>query len=126
MAWAKATMRTKTLNTWLCGCDSPYPTDLSPIHVVSEQFPPLMLVIATGDTLIEPSESYDLASKMKEAGGKVQYLEAVGMTHGLAEDGKETWPEGQNWWQEAILPSLTWVVEAVQQQQLTVYRVKVK
>jgi hypothetical protein len=33
------------------------------------------------------------------------------MSHGIAEDGRETWPEDQDWWNEAILPGLEWIVK---------------
>jgi acetyl esterase/lipase len=110
MAWARATFKTQTLNTWLCGQDPPYPLDTSPIHIISPQFPPVLVVVATGDELISPTQSYNLVNKLKELGVEASYVEAKGMPHAIAEEGRDTWPEDQDWWNEAILPSLDWVV----------------
>jgi acetyl esterase/lipase len=104
-------MRTKTLNTWLCGQDSPYPKSVNPIDVVNKDFPPTLVIVATEDKLIDPAESYDVVSKLKSVGVDARFLEARGMTHGIAEDGRETWPEDQDWWNEAILPGLEWIVK---------------
>ena len=80
------------------------------MDVVDGRFPPTMIVIATGDKLIPPAQSYDLVEKLKKAGVDASYVEAKGMPHGMAEDARDTWPEDQDWWNEAIVPSLEWVV----------------
>lgn len=109
--WARGTMRTKTLNTWLCGRDSPYPKSVNPMDVVNGDFPPTLVIVATEDKLIDPAESYDIVNKLKSVGVDARYLEARGMPHGIAEDGREAWPEDQEWWNEAILPGLEWIVK---------------
>ena len=110
MAWARATYKTQTLNSWLCGQDSPYPPETSPINVISSSFPPVLVVIATADTLISPDQSYNLVNKLKHLGVDASHVEAKGMPHAIAEEGRDTWPEDQDWWNQAILPSLEWVV----------------
>lgn len=102
--------RFKTLNGYLCGQDPPFPAETSPVNLITPDFPPTFVVIATKDQLIPPEQSYALVAKCKELGVEVGSGECEGMTHGIAEDGRETWPEGNTWWEKGILPGLEWAV----------------
>ncbi|GHJ90289.1 hypothetical protein NliqN6_6691 [Naganishia liquefaciens] len=104
-------MRSKTIHaSWFCA-DPPFPANVSPINLLSSTFPPTFVVIATADWLIPPAESHALVEKLKGLGVEVTHAEAQGMGHGVCEDPRSSWPEGQNWWVEAVQPSLEWARE---------------
>jgi acetyl esterase/lipase len=88
--------------------DPPFPANVSPINLLTASFPPTFVVVATADWLIPPSESYSAVEKLKELGVEATYADAVGMGHGVCEDPRASWPEGQRWWEEAVEPSLEW------------------
>lgn len=103
--------RHKTLHTFLCNQDPPFSPEHAPIHLITPDFPPTFVVIATKDQLVPPEQSYSIIEKCKELGVEVGFGECEGMTHGIAEDGRETWPEGNEWWEKGILPGLEWAVK---------------
>jgi acetyl esterase/lipase len=93
--------------------DPPYPATYSPIDLVGPDHPPTFVLVATADTLIYTSHSYDYFSRLKENGVECDLKEATGMEHGKCENGDLT-DEGirayEGWWEEAIRPGLDWVL----------------
>lgn len=108
-------MGTKTINTFLAGGDPPFANDIFPIDIITKDSPPTMVVVATADTLIPTSQSYNLHAKLKDLGVDCGYMECDGMKHGEAEclPGLHIWPENCTWWEDAIKPSLDWATERV-------------
>jgi acetyl esterase/lipase len=104
------TMRSGTMHSAWMRCDPPYPAETSPINLLAEFYPPTFVVVATADWLIPPAESHSVVETLKGFGVEATYAEAKGMGHGICEDAKSSWPEDQDWWAEAILPSLEWTV----------------
>jgi acetyl esterase/lipase len=102
------TMRSGTIHASWMRSDPPFPADVSPINLLTASFPPTFVIVATADWLIPPSESYSVVEKLKELGVEATYADAVGMGHGVCEDPRSSWPEGQRWWEEAVEPSLEW------------------
>lgn len=105
-------MRNDLLISLLIG-DPPFPASSSPLGVLSADFPPTFVVVATADDLIPPAQSYAIVDTLKRLGVDAQAGEAHGMGHGRAEvhqsDGR--WPEGVMWWETAIEPSLEFVLK---------------
>lgn len=91
--------------------DPPFPDNASPINLLDSSFPPTFVVVATADWLIPPAESYSVVETLKSCGVEATCAEAKGMGHGICEDPRSGWPEEQNWWEEAILPSLQWALQ---------------
>ncbi|KAJ9104128.1 hypothetical protein QFC19_004112 [Naganishia cerealis] len=107
--WMMAAMHSGCLHSILMRHDPPYPSENNPIDLLDSTYPPTFVVIATADWLIPPSESHAVVEKLRAAGVEAAFAEAPGMGHGICEDPRSTWPpEGEKWWQEAILPSLQW------------------
>lgn len=115
LAFVQAAFATGSINTFLVGSDPPYPTDIFPIDIVQSDFPPTMIVVATADTLIPTSHSYNLHSKLKDLGVETALVECPGMKHGEAEclPGLVFWKDDCTWWEDAIRPSLDWAIKRV-------------
>lgn len=98
------------LMTCLWNVDPPFPKGTSAIDDLPSNFPPTFVLVATGDDMIPTSHSYGFAAQLRRANVEVQVGEAKGMPHGVAEciPGM-VWKEGNNWWEEAIRPSLDFV-----------------
>jgi acetyl esterase/lipase len=69
------------------------------------------VIVATNDTLLDPMHSYKLRSAFEENGVPVELARANGMPHGIAERHESDWPEGVNWWEEALEPGLAFAVK---------------
>jgi len=85
---------------------------MSPAEVVSAEFPPTFIVIATADDAVLPAMSYAIVDRLKALDVEVEIGEAEGMGHGGAEvhQSEPKWPEGVQWWETAIEPSLQFVL----------------
>lgn len=103
----------KSICSYLAGCDQPYPAAAEPINLVSKNFPPTCIVAASADELIPPIHSHRLHDRLKELGVDVMRVECEGMNHGEAERSpiSREWPEGNTWWEDALLPSLQFALE---------------
>lgn len=91
------------------GSPHPLPGTYNPIALVSPEFPPTFVMIATRDSLISAQQSYDFIAKLKEHGVDHGKGEAA-MEHGESENcgNKENY---KRWYEEAIRPGLDWVIE---------------
>lgn len=93
------------------GSTQPLPPTYNPIQLVSPDFPPTFVMVATKDDLIPVKQSYDFIDKLKEHGVEHAFREAD-MVHGRSEnhprEERETY---ERWFQEAIRPGLDWVID---------------
>ena len=92
--------------------DSPFDARHSPIKIVTSDFPPTCVIVATNDTVIPPSQSRDLHARLVNLGVESIMVECEGMAHGEAEclpDAGARWLE--EWWGQAIKPSLDFAIE---------------
>jgi len=61
--------------------DYPKPEMTQPINFVRADAPPLWLSTGVDDTQVEPRNSRSLRDKMRDVGGKVEYIEYADMDH---------------------------------------------
>lgn len=63
------------------------------------------------DTLIPVEQSFQLEEKLKELGVEVRLNGGEGAFHGFVDALPMMWPQGNEWWEKVILPSLEWAKE---------------
>lgn len=103
----------KALVTTLSREEPPHAHTISPLNLVTAQFPPICVVEATADGLIPSSHSQKLYERALGLGVDSLLVKCHGMTHGEAEclDSLPPWAEGRTYWSTAILPSLQFAYE---------------
>lgn len=97
-------------NTLLCGDDDP--KQVSPDHLLSADFPPTAVLVATVDSLIPPKQSYVIAEKLRALSVPCEVFECEGMDHAAAE-----FPipgPGRQAWDAKIRDALDWVLDHCQ------------
>jgi acetyl esterase/lipase len=102
----------KSLCSWIVGHDAPFELEASSLNLTSKEFPPTFVVVAEEDELIPPKHSYDLYDALKAYGVDTEIGVGKGMKHGQLE-GLGAWEkleEEKGWWDEVILPSLTFAI----------------
>lgn len=99
----------------MCGTDAPYPNEMHPINLVTPNFPATCVVMADADQLVPPSQSQELFDRLQALGANSKLVVAKGMGHGPAEAHQTdpAWPEGNDWWETAIRPSLDFVLDRI-------------
>jgi acetyl esterase/lipase len=112
--WLAGVSSTNALFAYFINHDPPFPQNTQPINFVTPDFPPTCIFVACNDEIVPVNNSYDLAEKTRAAGVETLVVEAKDMPHGHAECLPWVrWPEGYDWWQEAIEPSLEFVAEKI-------------
>jgi acetyl esterase/lipase len=91
----------------MCSTDAPYPDESHPINLVSSNFPATCVVMADADQLVPPLQSQELFGRLQALGVDSKLVVAKGMGHDPA------WPEGNDWWESAIRPSLDFVLDRI-------------
>jgi dipeptidyl aminopeptidase/acylaminoacyl peptidase len=99
----------------MCGTNAPYPDEMHPINLVTPTFPATCVVMADADQLVPPSQSQELFDRLQALGVDSKLVVAKGMGHGPAEAHQTdpAWPEGNDWWESAIRPSLDFVLDRI-------------
>ena len=107
-------MATQTLNSFLYGCDAPYsPTDAA-LNLITPDYPPSYILAALADTLIPVEHSFMLYDKLQEHGVESYITKVEGAAHGFAERPASDWPQGMDYWKDAIKDSVDWAIAKVQ------------
>ena len=55
--------------------------DIEPIRFVDGKEPPMLLVHGSADKTVDPSNSAELANRIRQAGGRVRYISYIGLGH---------------------------------------------
>lgn len=93
------------------GSASPLPPTYNPVELVSPDFPPTFLLVATKDDLIPVEQSYDLIKRLESQGLEHGWAEAD-MAHGRSENTPiEERADYERWFEDAIRLGLDWTVE---------------
>lgn len=91
----------------------PLGPEFSPIDLITPQWPPTFVMIATKDKLIDPKQSYNFVDKLKHNGVEVEIGEAD-MEHGRSEVDWEGSTESkgnyERWFRSAIRPGLDFMI----------------
>ncbi len=104
-------MLSGALSSYLYGHSPPFTPNETLLSLVSPSHSPTFVVCATSDTLIPPQQSRDYHAALVAAGVECVLGEAWGMGHGITEKTVKKWPKEQDWWEDAIGPSLDWAVK---------------
>lgn len=103
----------KSLSSWIVGHNAPFEKETSPGNLITKDFPATFILCAEEDELIPPKQSYDLYDALKACGVDAEIGVGTGMKHGQLE-GLGVWEkieEGSGWWDEVILPALTFAID---------------
>jgi dipeptidyl aminopeptidase/acylaminoacyl peptidase len=103
-------MATQTLNSFLYGCDAPYPPSASPLNLITSTYPPTFILAALADDLIPVEHSFLLFDKLQENGVESYIIKVEGAGHGFVERPVTDWPEGKDYWKDAIKNSVDWAI----------------
>lgn len=92
------------------GTTRPIPSDYNPIQLVTPDFPPTFVMIATKDQLIPVKQSHDYIEALKRNGVPHASAEAD-MMHGQSEIlPMENKADYERWFEQAIRPGLDYVL----------------
>lgn len=107
-------MATQTLNSFLYGCDAPYPPNATALNLITTTYPPTYILAAMADDLIPVEHSFLLFDKLQKKGVESHMTRVGGAGHGFVERPATEWPEGKDYWKEAIKDSVDWAIAKVQ------------
>lgn len=108
-------MATQTLNSFLYGCNAPYPPSATALNLMSPTYPPTFILAALADDLIPVEHSFLLYDKLQENGVESYITKVEGAGHGFVERPAGEWPEGVDYWKDAIKGSVDWAIAKVLQ-----------
>lgn len=103
-------MATQTLNSFLYGCNAPYPPSATALNLVTPTYPPTYILAALADELIPVEHSFLLHDKLQEQGVETHIAKVNGACHGFAERPPAEWPEGVDYWRDVIRESVDWAI----------------
>jgi acetyl esterase/lipase len=106
-------MATQTLNSFLYGCDAPYPPSASALNLITPTYPPTYVLAAMADELIPKEHSLLLYDKLQEHGVESHIVKVDGAGHGYVERPPTDWPAGTDYWKDAIREAVDWAVAKV-------------
>ncbi|KAJ9116268.1 hypothetical protein QFC24_006785 [Naganishia onofrii] len=111
--FARTAMATQTLNSFLYGCDAPYPPSASALNLITPTYPPTYVLAAMADELIPKEHSLLLYDKLQEHGVESHIVKVDGAGHGYVERPPTDWPAGTDYWKDAIREAVDWAVAKV-------------
>jgi acetyl esterase/lipase len=107
-------MATQTLNSFLYGCDAPYPPSATALNLITPTYPPTFILAALADDLIPVEHSFLLYDKLQKNEVESFITKVEGAGHGFVERPATDWPEGVDYWKGAIKDSVDWAIGKVQ------------
>ncbi|KAJ9115397.1 hypothetical protein QFC22_005152 [Naganishia vaughanmartiniae] len=116
--FARTAMATQTLNSFLYGCDAPYPASVTALDLISQTFPPTYVLAAMADDLIPVEHSFLLYDKLQKQGVESHIAKVGGAGHGFVERPPTDWPADTDYWKSDIREAVEWAVAKVKSARL--------
>ncbi|KAJ9105837.1 hypothetical protein QFC19_003407 [Naganishia cerealis] len=111
--FARSAMATQTLNSFLYGCNPPYPPSVTALNLISRTFPPTFILAAMADELIPAEHSLLLYEKLQKHDVESCIAKVEGAGHGYVERPPADWPAGTDYWKDVIREAVDWAIAKV-------------